>query len=298
MANTPTDVAQASLDAIGSPTTIGDLEEGTREAQVLLRAYWQCLRQLLRAAHWNFARKEVPLVLLADATGQTPNVGTQVIRPWCYEYQYPIDCMKMRFVPYNYAPNPGAPGGNIVPPNSSSPLMTGFGQQPLVGARLRPARWLEATDTNYPVPPGQITWETQGVSPQGRTVILTNVQFALGVYTALMNYPSNWDVLFRSALVAYLASEVALPLWVTRDRKFGLEMRAQQIAIAKEKITQARATDGNEATASNDIPVDWLQARDIGSGRGMWGGYGGSGGGLGNLFCGYDSLAFGNGDVY
>lgn len=296
MANTPTDVAQQSLDAIGSPVTIGDLEDGTRESQVLLRAYWQCLRQLLRAAHWNFARKQTPLVLLADATGQTPNVGTVVPAPWYYEYEYPIDCMKMRFVPYNYPANPGAPTGNIVPANNTAPLAQGFGQQPLVGARLRPARWLEATDFNYPVPQGQITWETQGVSPQGRTVILTNVQQAIGVYTALMNYPSNWDVLFRSALVAYLGSEVALPLWSVKDRKFGLEMRAQQIAIAKEKITQARATDGNEGFYKNDLPVDWLQAREVG-GRGLWGGYGASGG-IGILYNGWDIASFSDGTAY
>jgi hypothetical protein len=293
---TPTDVAQQSLDSIGSPTTIGDLEEGTRDAQVLLRAYWQCLRQLLRAVHWNFARAQVPLVLLADATGQTPNVSSQVIAPWIYAYAWPIDAMKGRFVPYNYPANPGAPPGNIVPANSNAPIAAAFGQQPLVGARLRPARWLEATDPNYPVPAGQITWETQGISPQGRTVVLTNVQNALFVYTRLMLYPSNWDVLFRAALVAYLASEVALPLWTTKDRKFGLEMRGQQIQIAKEKIQQARATDGNEGWAKNDIPVDWLQARDIGAGRGWWGGAGGYEGG--NLFCGWDSMSFSDGSAY
>lgn len=297
MAQTPTDVAQQSLDAIGSPVTIGDIEEGTRAAQVLLRAYWQCLRQLLRACHWNFARAQAPLLLLADASGNTPNVGTQVIAPFQYEYAWPIDGMKGRFLPYNLPTNPGAPAGNIVPPNAGAPLMTNFGQQPIVGARLRPAPWLEATDTKYPVPAGQITWETQGVSPQGRTVILTNVQNAMFVYTRLMLYPSNWDVQFRAALVAYLASEVALPLWIEKDRKFGLELRGQQIAIAKEKVMNARMTDGNEGTPKNDIPVDWLAARDTSTCRGWWGGSGGYGG-PGNLFCGYDSLSFSDGSVY
>lgn len=298
MANTPTDVAQQSLDAIGSPITIGDIEEGSTQSKVLLRAYWQCLRQLLRAAHWNFGRKQIPLTLLADATGQTPNVGSAVPAPWIYEYAYPSDCMKMRFVPYNYPPNPGAPSNNIVPANNSAPLMTGLSQQPLVGARLRPARWLEATDFNYPVPPGSVTWETQGVSPQGRTVILTNVQYAIGVYTALMLYPSNWDVLFRSALVAYLGSEVALPLWSVKDRKFGLEMRAQQIAIAKEKITQARLTDGNEGWFNNDHIPDWLKSRDAGAGRGLWGGYGGYDNGPGIFWGGWDAISWGDGSAY
>ncbi len=296
MANTPTDIAQLALDSIGSPVTIGDLEEGTREAQVLLRAYWTCLRQLLRAAHWNFARKTAPLVLLADATGNTPNVGTQVPIPWTFEYVYPQDCMKARFVPWNYNSNLGTPQGNIVPPNNQAPLTTA-GQAPLTGARLRPARWVEATDFNYPVSagPGADTWDTQGVSPQGRTVILTNVKFAQLVYTALLNYPTNWDFLFRAAFVAYLASEVALPLW-TKDRKFGLQMRAQQIQIAKEKIQQARTTDGNEGTYAVNLSVDWLAARNAGGGRGNWNQA--DGGGPGILYGGWDQCCFADSTAY
>jgi hypothetical protein len=297
MANTPTDVAQLSLDATGWPTTIGDLEEGTREAQLLLRSYWVCLRQLLRAAHWAFARKTSPLVLLADATGNTPNVGTIVPVPWIYSYSRPTDCMKARFVPWNYNVNPGAPQGNIVPANNQAPLTTA-GQAPLTGARLRPARWVEATDFNYPFPsaPGADTWDTQGISPQGQTVILTNVKFAQLVYTALLNYPTNWDFLFRGAFVAYLASEVALPLWVTKDKKFGLEIRTQQIQIAKEKIQQARTTDGNEGFYSSDISVDWLRSRNSGGGRGNWNEA--DGGGPGILWGGYDSCVFSDGTAY
>jgi len=296
MAQTPTDVAQQALDAIGSPVTIGDIEEGTRPAQLLLRAYWQCLRQLLRAAHWNMARAQAPLLLLGDATGNTPNVSNYVMAPWTFAYAWPTDAMKGRFLPYQYPTNLGPPPGNIVPANSTLPLMTGLGQAPLNMSRLVPARWLEATDPNYPVPAGSITWETQGVSPQGRTVILTNVQNAIFIYTRLMLYPSNWDVLFRGALVAYLASEVALPLWTEKDRKFGLEIRTQQIQIAKEKIQQARLTDGNEGFFSSDISVDWLRARNTGGGRGNWNGA--DGGGPGNLYCSWDALGFADGTAY
>ena len=74
----PTDIMNQALDAMGWETTIGDAEEGSREARVLLRAYRECLRQMLRGAHWDWARKTAPLTLLADATGQTQNVGTIV----------------------------------------------------------------------------------------------------------------------------------------------------------------------------------------------------------------------------
>ncbi len=297
MANLPTDIANQSLDAIGADIVLGDIEDGKREAQVVLRAYRQCLAQLLRAAHWDFARKTTPLVLLADASGNTANVGTIVPVPWIYEYAYPEDCMKVRFVPWNWQQAPPTPPGNIVPPAAGSPIMTNLSSPPLTGARLRPARFVVATDFNYPPPQGQITWETQGVSPQGRTVICTNVQFAQVVYTALLQYPSVWDALFRAAMVAYLASEIALPIWVRRDHKFGIQMRNEQIKLAKEKIMQARVTDGNEGHYSSDISVDWMRSRNTGAGSGI--GYGGwPDGGAGVWGYGWDNCGFADGTAY
>lgn len=292
--NLPADIANQALDAAGVDFTIGDLEEGTKPAQVLLRAYGQCLRQLLRGANWDFARKTAPLTLLADASGQTANVGSLVPVPWLYEYSYPTDCMKVRFVPWN---GPGLvsapPAANIQIP--ATPLTTGQGQQPLTGQRLRPARFTIATDYNYPPPQGQITWEVQGVSPEGRTVVLTNVKQALCVYTALMLYPSVWDVLFRAALVAYLASEVALPL--SKDKKFAMTLRAQLIATVKQKLTEARLVDGNEGWYSSDIRVDWMDFRRTGGGwrgNGAWGGDGGAG----VLGYGWDACGFADGSAY
>ena len=99
MSNTPADVANEALLACGYDFVIGDLQEGTRPAQMLLQKYGQCLRQLTRAANWNFCRRQAPLLSLADATGTTQNVGTNVIPPWTYEYAYPIDAARIRFVP-------------------------------------------------------------------------------------------------------------------------------------------------------------------------------------------------------
>lgn len=290
MSNLPQDVSNQALDAAGINFTLGDMEEGTRPAQVILRAYGQCLRQLLRAANWSFARKTADLVLLADATGSTPNVGTKVPVPFIYEYQLPIDCMKMRFIPWNPASQVSSPpAGNIAIP--STPLMTGLGTY-LPGQRIRPARFQVATDYNYPPPAGVMTWDTQGVSPTGRTVILTNVQNAQAVYTALMVYPSVWDPLFRSAFVAYLASEIAFPL--SDDKKFGLQVRAQQIAIVKQKITEARLTDGNESTSSSDVSTDWMRTRNVGG----WHGPNSNGGGDGGYGGGWDNLTTADGSVF
>jgi hypothetical protein len=292
MANTPSAIAAQVLDAIGSEYDLGDISEGSREAQVILRAYGQCLRQLLRGANWDFARASAPLLLLADATGQTPNVGTVVPSGYIYEYAYPIDCMKIRFIQRSpQFPASAYPTGNIsIPPNI--PTVSNLGV-PCVGSRPRPARFVLATDSNYPASPGSLTWDTQGVVPNSRTVILTDVQCAHATYTALILYPSQWDSLFRAALVAYIASEVALPL--TANKPFGLQIRNQQIAIAKQKIEMARLVDGNEATTTTDIQVDWMQARQTGGfvyGRG----YGGAAWGAGG--AGWDSVGFCDGSAY
>lgn len=295
MSYEPTDVANEALDFCGCDIVLGDIEEGTREAQICLRHYRLCLQQLLRGARWNFARKQAPLTLLADGTASTPNVGTIVPYPWIYEYALPIDCMQARFVLWNATSlTPGIPPGNIqIPP---TPPIGGLGQPPLTGWRMMPARFLVANDFNYPPQPGQLTWNVQGVSPAGRTVILTNVQNAVLVYTCLVLYPSLWDPLFRGAMSAYLAAEIALPIWIKKDRKFGMQIQAQQAKIAMEKISQARVSDGNEAMSSSDIPVDWLQARRTG-GYGGWGdsGWGGDCGGAGVMSYGWDSVSIAGG---
>lgn len=303
-ANTPTDIANQALDAIAINVELGDIEQGGRVANVALRAYGQCRAQLLRAAPWAFARKQEPLVLLADATGQTPNVGTKVPGTnFTYEYAYPTDTARIRYIPWNPFFNPGAPTGNIVPADPTAPIMTGLNANPGLGAPIRPSRFLVTNDPNYSAPQGSNAGAVQGQSPQGNTVILSNVPQASCVYTFDALYPSLWDHLFRSAMVAYYGSEIALPLWVEKDKRFGLEIRSQQIAIAKEKLMQARIADGNEMTVSSDIPVDWIGARNTGgSGAFSWG--------LGNIYGGGDgiygcwgggwngSLSFADGSAY
>lgn len=296
MSNLVADVINQALDAAAIDFTIGDPEEGTVPAQKSLRAYGQCRDQLLRAAQWDFARKTAPLTMLGDATGQTPNVGTIVSVPWIYCYAYPTDCMKMRFVPWNPLQSAPVPVANIQPPNPAAPQTTGGGQAPLTGQRIKPSRFTVATDFNYPPPAGANTWDVQGVSPQGRTVVLSNVLQAQAVYTARMIYPSVWDPLFRAALVAYIASEIALPL--AKDKKFGLEVRNQQIAIAKQKIVEARLVDGNEGWYSSDIRVDWMAFRNAGRGGPFNNGGGFGDSGPGQLWGGWDNCGFSDGSAY
>lgn len=312
---TPADIANQALDAIGrgGDIVIGDLTEGTREAKVILRAYSQCLRQLLRSANWDFARKQAPLVLLADQTGQTPTAGNLVsAQNYIYEYAYPIDCMRVTAVVYNGLVQPAIPPNNIQlsqPDQLSSTINPSF-----YGVGLRPARFKVGTDYNYPPDPSLMYEDIQGVSQQGRTVIFTNVKDAQIVYTALMTSPSVWDSLFRAAFVSYLASEIAISLTVGPDKKSdiktGMAIANRLIPIVKKKISEARIADGNEGMTSTDHIPDWIRTRNNGSGRGGfwtgqagvltsggdWGsGDGGWGGGYGG---GWDSCSFSDGSSF
>lgn len=273
MAQTPAEIANRVLDACSVDKEIGSLEDGGREANVLLRAYGPGRQQLMRTAPWQFARRDAPMLLLADATGNTPNVGTVVPSGWIYEYAQPTDIARIRFIPGNPLQNTPVPTGNIVPSNSTSPLTTGA--TPIVGMRQVPSRYLITNDPNYPSPAGATTYAA-GQSPQGSVVILSNVPKANIVYTYDALYPSVWDAHFTEALVAYLAQQVALPLWVNKDKKFGLEIRNQQIAITKQKLLEARVTDGNSQFSSSDIRVDWMDYRRVG---GTWSGWGQTNGG-------------------
>lgn len=281
----PTAVANQALDACGINFTLGDIQEGSDQANVLLRAYRQNLQQLLRAASWNFARKQAPLTLLADATGQTADVGTTVQVPWRFCYSYPTDAVKARFVIWNPLDGVQIPTGNIQIP--TTPQTTGQGQSPLTGARLIPARFLVGTDPNYPSASGVAYDQVQGASPGGSTVVMTNVAQAIMVYTANIVWPSLWDAQFRQALVALIASSVVLRL--QPDKKLGMALRKENIAIARSAIISARVSDGNEAGFANtDHVPDWIRGRYAGGWSGAQSNYG-------VLGYGWDSIGFADG---
>lgn len=288
--NSPTAICNEALDAAGLKLELGDIQEGTEAARVCLRSYPNALRQMMRGANWDFCRREAPLVLLADATLATPNVGTVVPSGFAYEYAYPTDCAKLRYIPWNQ--NQTIPSPNTTPSNPAVPLLTNMGGN-FVGRRQRPSPFLITNDTNYPPSSGQMTWDVQGVSPQGRVVILSNVQNAKAVYTYYALYPSLWDQKFRSALVAYIAHEIAFRLH--DDPKLGMTVRTAQMGVAQQRLQEARVTDGNEGWSSADLSVDWMRTRNIGAG---WGENGGGGGGGAGWNCGWDSVSFANGSTY
>lgn len=307
---TPADLTNRALDSIGVMESIGDLNEGTRQAQVALRHYGSCMRQIFRSAHWNFARKRCVLTLLQDATlatqnaqiaaGLTPTVGngSPSMRPWMYEYAWPVDAIKARYIPMSANQNgPAAPVGNIaILPN---PLFSGMQAiDPFI--RPRPAPFLVTTD-NIPTLVGAITdWsqepdtsQTMGHGLSSQTVILTNQRCAELVYTALITQPDQWDPLFQQAFVSLLASYLAAPL--VEDRKSMIVVRDDAIKVAKMALDRARIADGNEGVYSTDHTPDWMRKRTEGD---SWNGFYGYGGAGGNYNQGWDSCCFGDGSYY
>ena len=300
---TVTDVANLALDATGIDIQVGSMEEGGRTANLLLRAYAKCRQELLRGAPWAFARKQMPLQLLADASGQTPNVLTTVPgTQFLYEYGYPIDCMRMRYIPQNPLLMPGVPTGNITPSNPSPPLTSGNTTPIAMGTPIRPSLFVVTNDPNILADPNSNWAMEQGQSPTGCTVILSNVPSATMVYTFDATAPSLWDPQFRSAIVAYIASEISVAVW-TRNPTLGLKMRADQIALAKNKILEARVADGNEMSVSTSHLPDWMRVRHVGgpysAGYSPFGAGGFEGAGFGTWGGGWGgSCSFSDGSSY
>lgn len=326
----PTDLANRSIDALGLPERIiGDINDGSTASEIARRHYGPLLRQLLRAAHWSFARFNTQMQLLGDATGltQTPQgtpISNQVEQPWLYAYAWPIDCVQPIWLPWNGLQNSGAaPPGNIVTADPGAPLMSGLQQLPAFFSRMAPARFLSSTSAAFPPLVGQADWDAvtaalsgEGVGIRRRRVILTNVppvydlnNNPLGpplVYTGLAVEPSLWDSLFQQAFVAVLAERMALSLMVDPDasvddqakqRSAALQVRNQQVAIAKIAIREARAASANEAGFPQNAvhQADWIQAHRIfGSGPNGWG----WGGEAGYTWCGWEGFAFSGGEVF
>lgn len=159
-----------------------------------------------------------------------------------------------------------------------------------------PSRFLVTSDNSY-IEAGAGN-ETPGSTPIGRTIICSNVKDAIGIYSYKAYYPNQWDAQFRAAVVAYLASMIALPL--SQDKRTGMAMRQQNIAIAQEKVRSARVTDGQEGWHSSDLSVDWMRIRNTGGYGGLaaWGANLGDWSVSWDNFAGWGGGSTGNGSAY
>lgn len=278
----PAEIVNEAMDRLGQPMkVIGDITDGTAVAEAARRNYGRVLRNLLRTAHWAFARKQATLQLLGDATGQSPAyIATFVEQPWSYAYAWPIDGVAGRWMPTQ---TPLTTQGTPSTP-SGTPLTTAGAAIPPVP--FLPARFLVSSSDQYPVEIGQVDWpqlpdlqRTEGVGPTNRRVILTNQQNALFVYTRLVTVIEEWDDSFRQAMVASMA--VTLAPTAIEDPKLRIIERDKQLEQAKMIIGDARVANGNDAGMPQTVDhmPAWITARN--GGWGSWGGGAGYAGTLG-----------------
>lgn len=215
------EIANMALDVIGARSTIASLNEGTPEANAINRQYPNALDSVLRAAHWNFARRQVPLTLLQDGTN-----GGKVPTPWLYEYAYPSDCLLMR---------------RIMPSVQVTPVAGGTGQPSPVAAMAPPVKFILSTDMDASGNPVQ--------------VILTNQPQAVGIYTFRNQNTQMFDPLFVQCLAHYLGARICIPL--TGDKV----MMKNAMEMAHQFSLDAQAKNGNEGITVIDTMPEWIRVR-------------------------------------
>lgn len=258
----PCDVVNEALDQIGARATVSSFSDPSPAAQAASRVYTPKVQMILRAANWNCARKQVFLTELKSLYINGALSVNPPPQPFLFEYLYPSDCLKVRFVPQVL--------GNQAT-GTSPPLTTGGGQYPVAPRFARFVPFVVGLDTD--------------ASNNPLKVILTNQCKAQAIYTAdISQTPDLWDSQLHAAVVSTIASFLVNPL--ARNAA----LMSECVGAATSLLSAARATDGNEALPSQDHMPDWLRIRA--SGSGFAGGYGG----LGVENCaGWDAATFGNG---
>lgn len=240
----PTEIANRALVAIAARATITDfVMEQSPEAKLMRTLFEPTRDALLRAANWNFATKTAYLSLLRSAPGTPENPdnsattwdpATMPPPPWLYEYLYPSDCIRMRYIPA------GTWAGNtamqIFPYGSYTPTLPG----PNAAVRF------------------EIRSGYDGNGDQCNTIV-TNADKAIAVYTKREENPALWDPSFQEAMVFSLAARVCVQ--VTGSS----EMLNHAKSSAKALIDTARANDGNEGLTKLDHTPDWIKARGPGA---------------------------------
>ncbi|BCS54781.1 hypothetical protein [Geobacter sp. SVR] len=196
MANDEVAICNRALSRIGVTTKIPSLDVRTKEA-IELNAVFEDVRDaVLAAAHWPFARKIIAL----QKTGEAPF-------RWLYRYEYPNDCVAIRF---------------LYPPISGGRDAEGF--------RLA----LQENPIKYEI----------GLDENNAQTICTDTDLAVIEYTARVKNPRQFDAKFSSALAWALAAEVALPLAKTLDHsRNALAMYEKEISEAIAKALNEERSD-------------------------------------------------------
>ena len=99
-------ICNLALQAVGTRSTITDLQEDSNEARACAQVYDNTVLRTIRGAPWGCAKKFDTLTLWKSAPGtpQNPDANPTVWSneypppPWLYSYLMPSDCVWMRFI--------------------------------------------------------------------------------------------------------------------------------------------------------------------------------------------------------
>jgi hypothetical protein len=265
---TPVDIVNRALQAIGAQATITSLDPPdalSTEAAVANMLYTSRIQALLRAAHWNFARYQGPLTVLTQTINPDGTIPTYAPPlPWLYEYAYPSDCIKARFILPYFDSMAGVPLVPFTLGQSATPM------------------W-----ANSPAVPFIVNSDSRPISASTPPikVILSNHPSARLVYTAdYSQLPDLWDASFS------IAAETYLSMWLVNALARNKELWQDQAKLVMEVVGQARVSDGNEGLTTVDHLPDWMRVR---------GALGATGWYFDNqCYYGWDALGFPSGSAY
>lgn len=169
------DIVNIALRQIGYAQTIGDIYEGSAPSRAALDIYTQTRDELLRARDWSFSRRTAELILIK---GPPPPGGYNPAQPWSAANYPPPNWL------YEYAyPADCLKLGAVVP-------------RPGAMFNLLPQAAIWRVDND------------NSVNPPLR-VILSNLQGALGVYTARVTAIATWEPEFIAILADGLGKKLA-----------------------------------------------------------------------------------------
>lgn len=218
----PVDICNMALSKMGARSIINRLTESTPAAVACNLWYDHLRRLLLRSAPWGFARKTIALTQSGSILTTPPSNDY----PFLFNYVYPADCIKFRYL----VPMP-PPQAAVTGPAPGEPLI-----------------WLP-----WMMP--RRDWRYVISNFGDAKVVTTNLNRAVGVYNTDVQNCDLFDEAFIDALSSSLANELIMPLAGNVALKSGF------VNIAKASIDSAMAYDGNEAMPTTDHVPDWIAAR-------------------------------------
>jgi hypothetical protein len=172
---TSIDIANRALIDAGVHKKINSLTQDSEEAATINAMIFLLRDELNRMAPWNCTRKYANLVYITSQPGTPENTGNAAalwspgIPPpqWSYEYQYPADCLRPRFISPQYI---SLAGGTPVYPLGT---VTGFSPIGWSGPALK---YEVSSDQFFPVLSAAVAAGGAGYSV-GDTITLAQPNF-------------------------------------------------------------------------------------------------------------------------